>query len=116
MATALRSVLGLPGLVAATVGTIVLVVVAFASARLARRRLSYERWHAVHLLAYVGVALAFAHQLAGPDLAGHRVMQVAWALLYIDVFALVVHHRVLTPLRARPAAPDAGGGGHAGEP
>ena len=99
MATALRSVLGLPGLAAATVGTVVLVVVAFASARLARRRLSYERWHAVHLLAYVGVALAFTHQLAGPDLAGHRVVQVAWALLYVDVLALVVHHRVLTPLR-----------------
>jgi len=99
MATALRKVLGLPGLAAATVGTILLVVVAIASARMARRRLSYERWHAVHLLAYVGVALAFTHQLAGPDLAGHRVLQVGWALLYVDVFALVVHHRVLAPLR-----------------
>ncbi len=99
MATALRNVLGLPGLAAATVGTILLVVVAVASARMARRLLSYERWHAVHLLAYVGVALAFTHQLAGPDLAGHRVLQVGWALLYVDVFALVVHHRVLAPLR-----------------
>lgn len=99
MATALRQVLGLPGLVAATAGTVLLVVVAVASARIARRRLSYERWHAVHLLAYVGVALAITHQLAGPDLAGHRVLQVAWALLYVDVFALVVHHRVLAPVR-----------------
>ena len=98
-ATALRSVLGLPGLVAATIGTVVLVVVAVASIRLARRRLSYERWHAVHLLAYVGVALAFTHQLAGPDLAGHRALQVGWALMYVGVFGLVVHHRVLTPLR-----------------
>ena len=73
-------VLRLPGLMAATVGTLVLVAVAAASARAARRRLSYETWHALHLLTYLGVALSFVHQLAGPDLAGHRLLQIAWAL------------------------------------
>jgi len=92
-------VLRLPGLIAATVGTLAILAVAVLSIRAARRRVSYERWHAIHLLVYVGVALSFVHQLAGPDIAGHRVLQVAWALLYTQVFALALRHRVLTPLR-----------------
>ena len=89
----------LPWLMAATVGTILLVVVAVVSARSARSRLSYEKWHAIHLLTYVAVALSFMHQLAGPDLAGYRFLQVAWALLYTQVFALLLRHRIMTPLR-----------------
>jgi predicted ferric reductase len=89
----------LPWLMGATVGTVLLVVVAVISARSARSRLSYEKWHAIHLLTYVAVALSFMHQLAGPDLAGHRVLQVAWALLYTLVFALLLRHRVMTPVR-----------------
>ena len=88
----------LPWLMAATVGTVILVAVGIASARAARARLSFEKWHTIHLLTYVGVALSFVHQLAGPDLAGHRLLQVAWALLYTNVFALLVRHRVITPI------------------
>jgi predicted ferric reductase len=92
-------VLRLPWLMAATVGTLLLVAVGMASARAARRHLSYERWHALHLLTYLGVALSFMHQLGGPDIAGHRLLQIGWALLYVHVFALLLRHRVLTPLR-----------------
>jgi len=53
----------------------------------------------VPLGAGVSVVAAAAHQLAGPDLAGHRVLQVLWAPLYTLVFALVLIHRVITPLR-----------------
>jgi ferredoxin-NADP reductase len=94
-----------------------MVVAAVASLRLARRKLGHERWHGLHLLMYLAVALGFAHQLAGPDLAGHRLLQVAWALAYAHVSALVLRHRVLTPLRqatrhrmrvaeVRPKAPE----------
>jgi len=96
---ALRDVLGFPGLVTATVGTLFLVAVGGVSIRAVRRRLPYEVWHSVHLLTYVGLALGFSHQLAGPDLAGHRVLQVLWALLYTQAFALLLVHRVITPLR-----------------
>jgi len=92
-------VLRLPGLIAATIGTVSFLAVGALSVRAARRRVSYETWHAVHLLVYLGVALSFVHQLGGPDLAGHRVLQVLWALLYTQVFALVLIHRVITPLR-----------------
>ncbi len=98
-AASLWHVLRLPQLMAAAVGTVLLVAVGVASARAARRRLSWETWHLLHLLTYLAVALSFLHMLAGPDLAGHRSMQIAWALLYTHVFALVLRHRVLTPLR-----------------
>lgn len=96
---ALWHVLRMPWLIAATVGTVMFLAVATLSVRAARRRVSYESWHAVHLLTYVAVALSFLHQLAGPDLAGHRVLQLLWALLYTAVFGLVLEHRVVTPLR-----------------
>ncbi len=88
----------LPWLMAAAVGTVILVAVGVASARAARARLSFEKWHAIHLMTYVGVAFSFVHQLAGPDLAGHRFLQVGWALAYTHVFALLVRHRVITPI------------------
>jgi predicted ferric reductase len=96
---AVAQVLHLPYLVSTTVGTALLVAVVVGSVRAARRRMSYERWHALHFLTYLGVALSFLHQLAGPDMAGHRVVQVLWALLYAQVFALVLRHRFITPLR-----------------
>lgn len=96
---ALWHVLGLPGLLAATLGTLLWVAVGVLSVRAVRRRVSYETWHGIHLLVYVGVALSFAHQLAGPDLTGHRVAQVLWALLYTLAFGAVLEHRVITPIR-----------------
>ncbi|SDR71169.1 Ferredoxin-NADP reductase [Friedmanniella luteola] len=96
---ALGQVLGLPGLVATSLGTLLLLSVAAGSIRAARRRLSYESWHSLHLITYLAVALTFLHQLAGPDLAGHRVMQVGWSLLYTFVFALLLRYRVLAPLQ-----------------
>jgi predicted ferric reductase len=93
-----RDLLQLPGLLTATIGTILLFVVGMASARAARHRLSYERWHALHLLTYLAAGLAFSHQLAGPDLAGRPVVQIAWGLLYAYAFALVVRFRFIAPL------------------
>jgi predicted ferric reductase len=92
-------VVRLPWLPAATVGTAIMIVVAVTSVRRARGRLGHERWHGLHLLMYVAIALGFGHQLAGPDLAGHRLLQLGWALAYMHTFALVLRHRLLTPLR-----------------
>jgi predicted ferric reductase len=95
---ATKDVLNLPGLVTAAVGTAILLLVGFLSLRAVRRRISYERWHFLHLLTYLAVGFGFAHQLAGPDLAGRRWLQIAWALLYTYAFALVLRWRVLQPL------------------
>jgi predicted ferric reductase len=98
LVNAMREVLGFPGLLTATLGTALLFGVAFASIRAARRKLAYEHWHAMHLATYVAVALAFSHQLAGPDIAGNRAVQVVWSLLYTYAFALVLRYRIMTPL------------------
>src|SRR5437764_1278656 len=82
---------------AATLVTALMVTVAGMSIRMARRRIPHERWHGLHLLMYLAVALGFAHQLAGPDFVGHRWLQVLWALSYTYVFALVLRYRVLAP-------------------
>ncbi len=92
-------VLGLPALPAATAGTLLLLVAAGVSVRVSRRRVRHEKWHGLHLLMYLAVALGFTHELAGPDLVGHPILQLGWALAYAYVFALVLWNRVLTPLR-----------------
>jgi predicted ferric reductase len=95
---AAREVLGWPGLLAATLGLALLLTVGLISIRWVRRRLAYEHWHLLHLLTYLAAALAFTHQLAGPNLAGNRAVQIAWSLLYAYAFALVIRYRVLQPL------------------
>src|SRR5207237_923093 len=45
----------LPGMVAATIGTVLLVLVAVTCAQAARRRLRYGVWWLIHLTAYVAV-------------------------------------------------------------
>lgn len=57
IAPAVWHVLRLPWLISAAVGTALFLAVAVLSVRAARRRVSYEAWHAVHLLVYAGVAL-----------------------------------------------------------
>jgi len=98
-ALAAWAVVGMPAMPAAVAGTVLMLVAAGMSVRAARRRVRHETWHGVHLLMYAAVALSFAHMLAGPDLAGHPLLQIAWALAYTHVFAHVLRHRVLTPLR-----------------
>ena len=95
---AAREVLSWPGLLAATVRLALLVAVGLVSIRWIRRRLAYEHWHLLHLLTYLAAALSFTHQLAGPNLAGNRGVQIAWSLLYAYAFALVLRYRVLQPL------------------
>lgn len=98
--SAAAQVMTWPGLVTATIGTALMIVVAMASARSARRKLRWETWHLLHLTMYVAVALSFSHQLAGPDIAGRPWLQAVWGTLYTATFALVIRHRVLAPVLA----------------
>lgn len=95
---ALISVLGLPWLGAASVATGLFLAIAAISVGAARRAVSFETWQAVHLLTYIAIVLAFLHELAGPDLAGHPALQVLWTLLHAYALALVLRFRVLAPL------------------
>ena len=84
----------------ATIGTVLMSVVAITSIRTVRRRLSYETWYGLHLYAYLGIALAFSHQIAiGADFIGDAVALWFWVGLYVITFSLLVWYRALTPIR-----------------
>ncbi|MFC8127640.1 ferric reductase-like transmembrane domain-containing protein [Streptomyces sp. NPDC057302] len=97
--SATLDLLGYPGLALAAAGTSLLVAVGVTSARAMRRRVPHETWRAVHLLTYLGAALAFVHQLAGPDVAGSILTVWVWSMLHATVAVLLVWYRVVVPVR-----------------
>jgi predicted ferric reductase len=90
-----------PEMVKASIGIVLFLAVAVSSGRAARRRFSYEAWYAIHLTAYVAVALAFSHQLAsGEDFVGHPLNRLLWYAMYGLVAAVLLVSRVLLPVLA----------------
>jgi predicted ferric reductase len=88
-----------PGMITATVGTGLLVAVVVTSVVIVRRRLRYEAWYAVHLLAYAGIALAWFHQIpTGNELVLDRVAADYWRALPLATIGLVVVFRLLAPI------------------
>ena len=84
----------------ATVGMALFVGVAVSSMRVARRRLSYETWHGIHLYAYLAVALTFAHQLVvGADFATDPLARSYWIGLYLLTAATILLFRFGLPVR-----------------
>jgi len=66
--------------------------------RAARRRLSHESWHFVHLLVYLAIVLSFAHQLsAGTDFVHDPVALAYWVSLYAVAAILLIAFRVVAP-------------------
>jgi predicted ferric reductase len=88
-----------PGMLLATAGTVLLVMVAVTSMRAARRRLRYESWHLLHLYAYLGVGLALPHQLwTGADFIASPVSRVYWWTLYAVSAGAVLVYRIGLPV------------------
>src|SRR5690606_1742732 len=64
-----------------------------------RLRWRYERWHAVHLLVYVGVAFAVPHQfLEGSTFREGGFAWWFWAALWTVSIGSLVTYRILRPL------------------
>ncbi len=88
-----------PGMMQALIGTVLLVLVAVTSIVIVRRRMRYETWFLVHLMAYLGIFLAWFHQVpTGADLLGNPLATAFWTALYVATLQLVVLFRVLQPL------------------
>src|SRR5581483_9330430 len=88
-----------PGMITATVGTALLLAVVGTSYVIVRRRLRYECWYAVHLLAYAGIALAWFHQIpTGNELVLDTVAADYWRALYVATLAIIFGFRVLVPV------------------
>jgi predicted ferric reductase len=90
-----------PGMVTATIGTFLLVAVVATSLVIVKRRLRYEWWYAVHLLAYAGIALAWFHQIpTGNELVLDEAAADYWTSLYLATLAVLVWYRLLAPAAA----------------
>jgi predicted ferric reductase len=90
-----------PGMITATIGTGMLIAVAATSFVIVRRRLRYEWWYAVHLLAYAGIALAWFHEIpTGNELVLDRTAADYWRALYVAAIVAIVGFRVVVPLIA----------------
>ncbi len=88
-----------PGMITATVGTAFLIAVVATSYTIARRRLPYEWWYVVHLLAYAGIALAWFHEIpTGNELVLDTAAADWWRSLFAATLAIIVGFRVVLPL------------------
>jgi predicted ferric reductase len=87
------------GMVAALIGTIGIVVVAVTSFVVMRRRLPYETWYAIHLLAYVGITLTWFHETAtGLDFIKNPWAATLWLGIYLLSLQLLLIFRILQPV------------------
>jgi predicted ferric reductase len=88
-----------PGMLLATAGTGLFVLIMVTSIRAARRRMRYESWHLLHLYAYLGAGLALPHQLwTGADFISSPIATAYWWGLYAFALASVLVFRVALPL------------------
>lgn len=88
-----------PGMVAATVGTALMIVVVLTSLVIVRRRLRYEGWYVVHLTVYAAIALAWFHQIpTGNELSANSTAADYWTSLYLATLVLLVLFRLALPI------------------
>ncbi|MEU4426863.1 ferredoxin reductase family protein [Actinoplanes sp. NPDC024001] len=96
--TALTLSKQLPVLLGLIAVSLIVLVVAL-SVRIARRRLSYETWHAVHLLLYAVVILGLIHQLyEGTAFTINLWTQVYWWSLWAFALGALLTGRLIVPL------------------
>lgn len=88
-----------PGMLLATAGTALLVLVVVTSIRRARRRLRYESWHLLHLYGYLGVGLAIPHMLwTGADFLEHPLATAYWWTMWVATAGAILVFRVGMPV------------------
>jgi predicted ferric reductase len=95
----IRLLLTVPGMLGGLVSGGLFVLVAVTSIRAARRRLSFEAWHGIHLYVYLAVAFGFLHQLTiGSDFTSDPLARAFWIGLYALAFAPLVAYRIVEPI------------------
>ena len=88
-----------PWMLPATLGFIFLLLAGITSYRVFRTSMSYESWWVIHLYTYLGVALAFMHQiLTGSMFISHPLARYYWISLYVSVVFAILYWRILLPL------------------
>jgi len=84
-----------PDMLAALAGFVLLVMAGVSSIRQARRRVRYETWWVIHLYMYLGLTLAFFHQVVtGASFLHHPLTRFVWTAMWVATAALVLVCRV----------------------
>jgi predicted ferric reductase/uncharacterized protein with FMN-binding domain len=87
------------GIPDAVIGTWLLILVVISSVSVARLKLRYELWYAIHLTAYGAVVLAWFHQIpTGNDFILNPGAATYWRALYLATLLLVLLFRFATPV------------------
>ncbi|WP_236791329.1 ferric reductase-like transmembrane domain-containing protein [Amycolatopsis sp. GM8] len=87
------------GVLFGTLAVVLLVLVAFVSARFARRRLPYQVWHVIHLGTYAAVVLGFLHaSLLGTTFARSAATGIYLDILWFGSLAALLTGRLLLPM------------------
>ena len=88
-----------PWMLPAFAGFILLIMAGVTSYKSVRNHITYETWWVIHLYTYLGVALAFMHQiLTGGMFIGHPLNRAYWIGLYIAVVIAIVTWRIAIPV------------------
>ena len=87
-----------PWILPALAGTAAIIAAGWTSWKRVRRTIKHETWWTIHLYTYLGIALAFAHQITagGPFLSGWS--RALWVGLYVAVFGAIIGYRVVLPI------------------
>jgi len=83
----------------AYVALALLIGVVITSLAAVRRRFAYEAWHLLHLVSYIGIAVALPHELSqGAVLAHGSLERLYWLALYVAAFGLMALFRFARPV------------------
>ena len=75
---------GEPYMAMASVGAVLVGVVTITSIRSIRNSMTYEMWYFIHLVAYIGLALSFSHQITlGADFSTDKLARWTWVGLHV---------------------------------
>jgi len=87
-----------PDMLAALAGFSLLMLAGVTSYKIVRQRLRYETWWVVHLYLYLGLALAFAHQVVtGVSFISHPLVRALWIVIWAGTAGTVLVFRVVKP-------------------
>jgi predicted ferric reductase len=81
----------------AVLGLIIMLALVIMALPLIRKHMRYGKWHAVHMLMYIGIGLTFEHQLK-EGVVSYGTGFYYWYLLNYIVFGLVLIYRFIRPI------------------
>ncbi|MHB1923184.1 MAG: ferredoxin reductase family protein [Acidimicrobiales bacterium] len=88
-----------PGIITASVGLALMLVIGLVSLRAIRTRLRRETWWIIHLYMYVALSISFAHVIAlGPSFVGHPLARLMWSVLWAATAGVVITYRFGLPI------------------